>query len=166
MKQENKPVKAYYRRHSKIVECLIYGYVKIKEGNKMVVTVDGDVRLLNKSSVFFEEEITITTDGATKLKCQITREEIIKVVSKHTGVKITDIKSTSRKRPFVYARFMYIALCYIFRIDTMTEIASNLKITNHSSIFHGKKMHVELMKQDDDYNDIFRRCEAELKNIN
>lgn len=165
MKNTKYPVNAYYRRHSKIVECQIHGYVRIKEGDKVVVTVDGCVKLLNKSSVFFEEEITVTINGVKKIKGQITREDIIRIVSKHTGVKITDIKSTCRNRPLVYARFMYISLCYTFRIDTMKEIASSLKITNHSSIFHGKKMHVELMKQDDDYAEMFNKCEAEIKAI-
>lgn len=56
MKNTKYPVKAYYRRHSKIVECQIHGYVRIKEGDKVVVTVDGCVKLLNKSSVFLKKK--------------------------------------------------------------------------------------------------------------
>lgn len=159
------PIKGYYKRNGKLYECVIISYVNTRDGYKVVAEVEGKARLLKKSNVYLSDDDTLFVEGTQKIKDNIQRIDILNIVSDLSNITLNQLKSKTRTRPIAYSRYIYIALCFKFRLDTLKEIASEIGNIDHSSVIHGKKLHVELMKQDSDYMDIYNRCEAEIMAI-
>lgn len=70
----------------------------------------------------------------------MTPERIIKIVSEHFGIKISDIKGHRRFRKFIFPRYTAIALINMY-FDRLThrEVASYFNNRDHSTIIHALK---------------------------
>lgn len=70
----------------------------------------------------------------------MTPERIIKIVSEHFGIKVSDIKGHRRMRKFIFPRYTAIALINMFfeRL-TYREIATHFNNRDHSTIIHSLK---------------------------
>lgn len=67
---------------------------------------------------------------------RITREELLEMISKETGVTVQNILKRSRKKEIINARFIYCAILRNHFGYTLEKIGETLDSRDHTSIRH------------------------------
>ena len=93
-------------------------------------------------------------------KSNIEIEDIFDVVSQELGIKINEIKSSSKKQEIVKAKRIVIFLAKELISNSVSEIATNFQMKDHSAISKHIKKTNEMICNDDD----FRTLVEHLKN--
>lgn len=89
----------------------------------------------------------------------MTANEIQAIVQKHFKL---NIKTATRKREFVEARWAFIYMCYNFSGLNKSQIAMKLG-KNHATVIHALKELPYLLKYDPLYNEKFQSVLQEVK---
>lgn len=92
--------------------------------------------------------------SAFHTRYKITREELLEMISKETGVTVEQITQKSRKKEIVNARFIY---CSILRNHfgyTLQRIGETLGSRDHTSIRHALIQYKNRVTTEESFRDI------------
>ncbi|MHB0968242.1 MAG: chromosomal replication initiator protein DnaA [Thermoanaerobaculia bacterium] len=87
-------------------------------------------------------------DLLTKENKPITAAEIVKVVSTHYGIKVTDMKSKSNARPIAYPRQVAMYLCKALTDLSYPEIGKVFNNKHHSTVIYSVEK-IDKLREDD-----------------
>ena len=94
---------------------------------------------------------------------RITPGNIINVVCDHYNISIQDIKSSKRNKEISHPRQIIMYLCRSMTDATYKEIASALGKQDHSTIIHGEKSIVDMLKKDESLKKTIETITNKLK---
>jgi chromosomal replication initiation ATPase DnaA len=97
----------------------------------------------------------------TRIREIVTKNQIIAVVESVTGFTIEQMKSASRKRPLVYAR--YCLMCFIRnRTGLSLNKIGDMLGRDHSTVIYGLDIADSLIKYDQNFKETYRKIERLL----
>lgn len=92
----------------------------------------------------------------------ITLESISALVAERCGIKIEDLRSSSRAKKYAHPRQIVMYLCCQYTELTLVSIAQKLKRKNHTTILHGNRTVAQMLTEDADFRRFMDGLVAEL----
>lgn len=81
----------------------------------------------------------------------ITLEGISALVAERFGIKIEDLRSSSRAKKYAHPRQIVMYLCCEYTELTLVSIAQKLKRKNHTTILHGHRTIKQMLEENADF---------------
>ena len=147
----------------------IINYIATSLGDS-VREIEGIITNLNGYSKILNQEIDLNMvqrlikDHIKEQNQNITMDDILEAVSKELNIKISDIKSNSKKQIIVQARRVTIALSNDFITNSMSTLARVLGFRDHTSISHNLKTIKKMLKTDEDFKMIVNDLKTKILN--
>lgn len=166
MKQQNR--KIIIRKEKEYTIGFLLDFITVGEQVKVVAEIPGGKMITaNIEDVTFQQ-ISIKKAANQKMQYEtqnrISSTQIIEIVSNVTGISIEKIKSDSKKRECVYARYIIVALTKKIRPGDSSVFTGLAICRDHSGVLKARKEH-EICMAYDDYAEMYNKCEAEIKAI-
>src|SRR5438067_12031955 len=106
--------------------------------------------LAGKKTVTLELAKEALKDLLSKDNKPITATDIMKVVSAHYGIKVSDLKSKSNSRPIAYPRQVAMYMCKHLTDLSYPEIGKAFNNKHHSTVMYSVERVSDMMEDDQD----------------
>lgn len=125
----------------------IHSNVRVLEGTLTRLKAFSE---LSGHSITIDMCKNILKDVLGEKKTSYTIEEVIKAVSRHYNLRVTDLKSQKRSKQIALARQVAMYLCRALTSDSFPEIGSRFGGKDHSTVIHSVNKIEALLKDDTD----------------
>ena len=110
---------------------------------------------LTSSEITLEFAEGVLKDLFTDKQREITPDNIIKIVSEHFGIPVTELSSKKKSAEIVYPRQLAMYLCRTLTDAALSLIGKKLGNRDHTTVLHGyEKIQAEIDNNDKIKNDI------------
>ncbi len=135
----------------------------IREIEGILTTIHGYNKILNQE-IDINMIQKLLKDHVKEQNQNINIDDILEAVSKELNIKISDIKSNSKKKEIVLARRLSIALSKEFITNSMSALAKSFGFKDHTSISHNIKTIEKLLKDDGDFKMLVDELKTKILN--
>lgn len=130
-----------------------------------IITRINAMKLLSGQMITLELVKNLIKEYINEEKQNIDIDDIFQMISKEFNIKISEIKSNSKKQEIVKAKRIVIYLAKELISNSTTELAKNFQMKDHSSISHNIKKTQELIKKDNEFKNLIENIKNKIINL-
>lgn len=87
-------------------------------------------------------------------RVKLSKDDILDIISKESGIDVHEIVSRSRKKEIVNARFIFCSIMKDYYDYSLVHIGELVGGRDHTSVIHAIEQHRSRIKNEDKYRDL------------